>query len=155
MNKTQNARIFVSYSHRGTGPAWKEALLRALQVFETQHLLDVWQDGKIRVSSFWDDDIKQAMSDAQIAVVLLTREALESEFILNEEFPFLRDRQKNGELTVFPVVCEECDWRAHDWLRATQAPNGSNPIATLKPEAQERIFRQLATDIAEQLSRSG
>lgn len=150
---TPQSRIFISYSHRGHGPAWKAALVRALQVFETQHLLDVWQDGKIRVSSFWEGDIDQAMNDAQLAVVLLTKEALESEFILNAEFPCLRDRQRNHKLTVFPVVCEECDWRAHDWLRATQAPNGSNPIATLRPDSQERVFRQLANDIAEQLSR--
>ena len=25
-----NARIFISYSHRGNGPRWKAALLRAL-----------------------------------------------------------------------------------------------------------------------------
>ena len=53
---TVNSRIFVSYSHQGTGPQWKEAFLHALTVFGQQHLLDVWQDGKIRVSSFRDDD---------------------------------------------------------------------------------------------------
>ena len=71
------SRIFISYSHRGKGPEWKAALLRALHVFDQHHLLDVWQDGKIRVSSFWDGDIKQAMSSARLAVVLMTKEALE------------------------------------------------------------------------------
>ncbi len=36
-----NARIFISYSHRGEGPKWKAALLRSLHVFEQHHLLDV------------------------------------------------------------------------------------------------------------------
>jgi hypothetical protein len=62
MNSNQLSRIFISYSHRGNGPKWKEALLRALHVFEQQHVLDVWQDGKIRVSRYWDDDIQEAMS---------------------------------------------------------------------------------------------
>jgi hypothetical protein len=84
------ARIFVSYSRRGNGPSWKAALFRALYVFEQHSLLDVWHDGNIRVSSFFDDDIKQAMTDARLAVVLLTDEALKSDFILNTEFPFLR-----------------------------------------------------------------
>ncbi len=146
-------RIFVSYSHRGNGPRWKAALIKALQVFEQHHLLDVWQDGKIRVSSFWDDDIKQAMSNAQLAVVLLTKEALESQYIADTEFPFLRARQLQDGLPVFPVICEKCDWRAHDWLRATQAPNDSNPLAELSENAVDRVFRKLATDIAEELSR--
>jgi predicted nucleotide-binding protein len=88
------ARVFISYSHRGNGPEWKAALLRELQVFDKYHLLDIWQDGKIRISSFWDDDIKQAIKNAQLAVVLLIKECLESEYILNTEFPLLCERQQ-------------------------------------------------------------
>lgn len=150
--KTNKARIFISYSHRGNGPKWKAALVNALQVFERHHLLDVWEDGKIRVSSFWDDDIKQAMSNARLAVVLLTKEALESEYILNTEFPFLRERQQRDKLPVYPVVCEACNWKDYDWLRATQAPNESNPLSQLSEAAQNRVFRKLATDIAGELS---
>jgi hypothetical protein len=87
------ARLFISYSHRGNGPEWKAKLVRHLRVFEEQHLLDVWQDGKIRVSSYWHDDIQQSMSDARLAVVLITPEALESEYVLHTEFPFLRGRR--------------------------------------------------------------
>ncbi len=153
MQATSQSRVFISYSQRGKGSAWKEALLRALHVFERHHLLDVWQDGRIRLSSFWNDDIQQAMASAQVAVVLLTREALESEYIRETEFPFLRDRQQRDKLPVFPVVCEECDWKIHDWLRATQAPNNSEPLSKLSKAAQEQVYRQLATEIAEQLGR--
>ena len=59
-------------------------------LFEQHHLLDVWHDGKTRINSFWDDDIKQAMSNARLAVVLPTTETLEFKCILNTEFPFLR-----------------------------------------------------------------
>jgi hypothetical protein len=37
-----NARIFVSYSHRGNGSEWKARLLRQLAVFERQDLLRYW-----------------------------------------------------------------------------------------------------------------
>ena len=153
MELPSQPRIFISYSHRGKGPQWKEALLRALHVFEQHHQLDIWQDGRIRVSSFWDGDIKKAMAEASLAVLLLTPEALESEYITSTEFPMLRQRQQRDKLSVFPVICEECEWREYDWLRATQAPNSSNPLTQLPEAMQERIFRQLATDIAEELSR--
>ena len=153
MKDADKSRIFVSYSHRGNGPKWKARLLDTLQVFEQHHLLDVWQDGKIRVSSFWDDDITKAMARTRLAVVLLTKEALESKYILNTEFPFLRERQQNDKLPVFPVVCEPCNWKAHDWLRAIQAPNESNPLSQLSQAAQDQVFCKLATDIANELSR--
>ncbi|RPJ57842.1 MAG: TIR domain-containing protein [Acidobacteria bacterium] len=153
MKTTNQSRIFISYSHRGNGPEWKAWLLRHLGVFERHHLLDVWQDGKIRVSSYFDDDITQAMTSARLAVVLLTPEALKSTYILEKEFPFLRERQQRDKLPVFPVICEPCNWKVHDWLRATQAPNESNPISPLAEAKQNHIFRQLATDIATELSR--
>jgi len=152
VDQANNSRIFISYSHRGNGPEWKAWLVRHLGVFEQHHLLDVWQDGRIRVGSYWDDDIKQAMSRARLAVVLLTKEALESEYILKTEFPFLRERQRREELPVFPVICEPCNWKVHDWLRATQAPNESTPLSQLSEAAQDSVFRKLATDIAEKLS---
>lgn len=145
-------RIFVSYSHRGNGPKWKFILLQALKVFEQHHFLDVWQDGKIRISSFWDDDIKKAMHSANLAVVLITKESLESEYILSVELPILSERQKIDKLPVFPVICEPCDWQSIDWLRATQSPNNSNPLSELSPDNQENVFRKLATTIAKELS---
>ena len=63
-------------------------------------------------------------------------EALESGEIRDIEFPFLRDRRQRDKLPVFPVICEECDWRTHDWLRATQAPHGCASLPC--PEAQGR-----------------
>src|SRR5437763_17125605 len=87
----------------------------------------------------WDDDIKQAMADARLAVVLLTKEALESEYILKVEFPTLRERQRRDGMPVFPAICEDCNWPAHDWLRATQALNGALPLSPLDKPAQDRI----------------
>jgi tetratricopeptide (TPR) repeat protein len=148
-----DARIFVSYSHRGNGPRWKDALLGALHVFETHNLLDVWQDGRIRVSSFWDDDIKRAMRAARLAVVLLTDEALRSNYILGVELPFLAERQRNEGLPVFPIVCEPCDWKSHDWLQATQIPNESEPLSGLSQNQIDGVFRFLAAEIAVRISR--
>ncbi len=44
------------------------------------------------------------------------------------------------------------DWKAHEWLRATQAPNASNPLSELSDSARDGVLRQLATDIARELS---
>ena len=88
-----------------------------------------------------------------IAVLLLTKESLKSEYILNTEFPLLRERQKRDKLPVFPVVCEPCNWRAHDWLRKTQAPNNAKPLSHLNEPEQVHVLRKLATVIAEELSR--
>ena len=62
-------RIFISYSRSGGGQKWRAALLQALHVFEQHRLLDVWEDGKLRIGSNWNDDIKQAISSARLEPV--------------------------------------------------------------------------------------
>lgn len=139
------SRVFVSYSRRGNGPRWKAALLEALALFARHGVLDVWEDGRIRVSSRWDDDIVAAIGEAELAVLLLTPESLASEYIVAKELPLLRARQQEG-LPVFPIVCEPCAWQEQAWLGATQ-------VATLPGSGQQNEFRRIATEIAERLGR--
>lgn len=162
MNTTTNARIFISYSHRGRGPEWKVKLLKALAVFERQHLLDVWEDGKIRVSAGWNDEITEAMSSASLVVFLLTPDALDPRepadpnYILKRELPFLRDRWERESIPVFPVVCEPCLWKEREeskWLHAIQSPAGAEALSGFSESIAERHLRALATAIAEELSR--
>lgn len=149
---TQN-RVFISYCHWGRGTEWKNALLRELDVFEQHHLIDVWQDGRIRIGASWNDDINRAMEEAHLAILLLTGEALESKYIREVELPFLKERQKRDNLPVFPVICEPCEWRAYDWLIDTQVSNQSIPVSNLSPISQIQFFRELARNIAAELSR--
>jgi tetratricopeptide (TPR) repeat protein len=120
---------------------------------ENHHLMDVWRDDKMDLGRPWDDDIKQAMSNSLLAVILLTKEALKSDYILTTEFPALRALQQNDKLLVIPVICEPCNWRSHAWLKASQAPNGSRPLSGLSDAERDRVFRQLASTIAKQVSR--
>ena len=150
------SRVFVSYSHRGSGPEWKAKLLKALEVFERHHLLDVWEDGKIRVSAAWNDDITGAMSSASLAVFLLTPEALESDYILKTELPFFQRRWQPERIPVFPVVCEPCRWKEEEeskWLRAIQSPSGAEPLSGFPEPIADDHLRHLATAIAVELSR--
>lgn len=84
MKTASSYRKFIGYGRRGNGPKWKAALLDALQGFE-QHLLNVWQHGKTRDSSFSDDDITRAVTSARVAVVLLTPASVPVQYILENE----------------------------------------------------------------------
>lgn len=127
-------------------------LLEALYVFEQHHLLDVWEDGRIRVGSDWNDEITQAIGTSHVAILLITRESLESKYIINSEFPFLRERQQRNGLIIIPVICEPCDWRSHRWLQKRHCPNQAKPLSELLANDRKGFFQKLATEIAEELS---
>ncbi len=80
-----SGRIFISYSHRGRGPEWKAALLRHLAVFTAQDLFAAWDDEQIPGGWRWEREIEKAIHEARLAVLLLTGESLDSEFILQRE----------------------------------------------------------------------
>ena len=109
-------------------------LLKALEVFKRHHLLDVWEEGKIRLSTAWNDEIEEATSSSILALFLLTPEALESDYIRTIELPYLRERWRQEKKPVFPVVCEPCRWKEQretsSSARETQCCGGCLPVQT-------------------------
>ncbi|MCX6901647.1 MAG: TIR domain-containing protein [Verrucomicrobia bacterium] len=152
---TEKGRIFISYSHRGNGLAWKELLLKQLAVFESHHLLDPWHDDETKLGDDWHERIKAAMGSARLAVLLLTDEFLKSPFVLQHELPELQRRHKDEHLIVAPILCEKCDWEANAWLASLQIKPRVQatpvPLVSFSETDRERILRQLATEIAGEL----
>ncbi len=153
MRASNQSRIFVSYSRSGNGLKWKAALLEVFKVFAHNYLLDFWEDGRIRIGSYWNDDICDAIQSCRFAVLLLTQEALESRYILETEFPLFRQQQKRVALKIVPVVCEKCNWKEQAWLAATQSPNWTDPLSEMPQSSQRIVLRKVATDIAEEFGR--
>ena len=111
--------VFISYSHKDED--WKDRLVTHLGVLEKQGLLDLWHDRRIGAGDDWYEEIQQAMDAARIAILLVSANFLNSDFVLKEEVPrFLQHRVEKG-LRVFPVIIKPCDWGAVDWLRQMQA----------------------------------
>jgi tetratricopeptide (TPR) repeat protein len=158
MNTTASSRIFISYSHRGNGLAWKQRLFAALAVFEKQHLLDPWHDDQTKLGENWHVRINAAMKDARLAILLLTDEFLKSPFVLQHELPELQRRHKEEGLIIAPILCEPCGWPQNEWLASLQikprVQTDPTPLATFSEAEAVCVLRQLATDIAEEISRA-
>ena len=158
MKSAHQTSIFISYSHRGNGLAWKERLFAALAVFEKQHLLAPWHDDQTKLGEDWHASINAAMKDARLAILLLTDEFLKSPFVLRHELPELRRRQKEEGLVIAPILCERCDWLQNEWLASLQIKprvlTNPTPLSTLPEQESVCTLRQLAVDIAEGLGQA-
>lgn len=154
-NTVSNHRIFISYSHKLRGPEWKRRLLEHLKPFSDANLIQAWDDEQIPGGWRWEREIEKAIQVARLAVILLTKEALESEFILERELAPLSQREKDG-LIVIPILCEPCAWNEHPWLKQVQIrPFEAKPLSTITDAAElQRVLRRLATEVAEELGRS-
>lgn len=137
--------IFISYSHKDT--QWLTKLKLFLKPLERKDLIRVWDDTEIMPGSKWIDEIKNSLSTAKIAILLISQNFLSSEFINNEELlPVLKSAQEKGTLIFWVAISSST---VNDTpIAAYQAANDpDNPLDMLPEALQNRVL----TDIYEKI----
>ena len=106
------ARLFVSYSHKDE--AWLELVRTHLATLHRQGLLFAWSDKDIRPGDAWQEEIEIAISEADVAVLLVSPNFLASDFIIREELPRLlaikRGEQPGRLRRIMPLILKPCLW---------------------------------------------
>ncbi|MCP4660499.1 MAG: protein kinase, partial [bacterium] len=93
--------LFVSYSHHDAEAL--EQLRRFLRPLEREQQIGWWDDSRIEKGRDWAAEIAQALDDATAAVLLISQDFIDSEFITGTELPHLLARAEAGKLTILPV----------------------------------------------------
>jgi TIR domain len=135
--------VFVCYSHKDS------RFLRRLQAhcapLIRSGLVAVWSDQKLRPGEPWRDKIMQAIDSAQVAVLLLSANFYESEFISSVELPSMLMKRSTAGLTVIPVICNHCRFERDPDLNGFQAIcSPTRPMERLPHPEQERNWDELA-----------
>ena len=119
--------VFISYCH--VDEALKEELVGHLRVLSHDGLLDIWVDDGIEAGGDWEAEIRQAMEVAELAIFLITKDFLNSDFILGTEVPKLLERRLVERLPILPLIARPCAWRDVGWLsRLNVKPKNGSPI---------------------------
>lgn len=140
-------KVFISYCHKNE--VWKDHLMDQLNVLQMENKLDVWEDRQIKAGDDWYDNIKTALDQASVAVMLITAQFLNSNFIRTEEVPsLLKKREKEG-LRIIPIILEPCPWDEVDWLNIMQVvPKDGIPLEKYSDYERKEHLCQIAKDIA-------
>jgi CheY-like chemotaxis protein len=119
--------VFISYSHQDEQE--KETLLSHLGVLKGAGLIDLWSDDRIGAGKDWQQEIDQAMAQAHVAILLISANFLNSDFILRREVPVLLKRRQGEGLAVFPIIAKACAWRSVGWLaKMNVKPKNGRPV---------------------------
>ena len=147
MIKSEKPTIFISYSHKDERP-WKDFVVDHLRVAERQGDFAVWDDRRIQGGGEWRADIDVALEHADIAVLLVSRHFLTSNFIMDHEVQALLRRRKEQGLLVYPILISACTWQSVDWLAQLNVrPTDGNPLNSFDDAERDLVMTALADEI--------
>ncbi|HLP61851.1 MAG TPA: toll/interleukin-1 receptor domain-containing protein, partial [Candidatus Deferrimicrobium sp.] len=72
-------KIFISYSHKDA--VYKEKLVKQLDILKLAGLCGAWDDSLIQTGKDWNLEIKKAIDEADVAVLMVSEGFLNSKFI--------------------------------------------------------------------------
>lgn len=144
--------IFVSYSHRDQ--RWLDELSITLAPLIRKRSITVWDDTKIGVGQKWKDEISAALGRAKVAVLLVTRSFLASEFIANEEMPHLLELAKQAGLTVVWIAVGDSLYEETEITEYQAANDPANPLNSLSEAEVDRELVRIAKKLNSLLLKS-
>src|ERR1039458_1233944 len=77
--------VFISYSHKDE--AFRKELRAHLAALKDEGKVSEWNDHLIMGGEEWDETIKRRMDDADIILLLLSADFIDSEYFRDNEIP--------------------------------------------------------------------
>jgi internalin A len=148
---TVRTKVFISYSHHDR--EWLTRLQKHLKTLENEGIdVDVWDDTRIKAGDKWKREIKRALDEAKIAVLLISTDFLSSDFIAKNELPPLLEAAKQNGAVILPLILKPSRYTRHKELSEFQAVNDPDrPLIKLKEAEQEEILVKLTGIIEDNL----
>src|SRR5689334_214323 len=101
--------VFISYSH--LDKKWLNEVKKSLGLLVHSDKIILWDDTRIGPGSDWYQEILQAIGRSKVAILLISRNFLASEFVIKNELPrILKAASKNG-LVIFNLVLDTCAFK--------------------------------------------
>jgi nucleotide-binding universal stress UspA family protein len=149
--KSRRKGVFISYSRKDA--VWLERLQTHLRPLEREGVV-VWDDTRLRPGEPWREEIRKAMAETKVAILLISADFLASEFIATDELPPLLKAAEEDGATILPLIISPSGFRRMESLSRFQAVNDpEKPLVQLRRGNREKVLDQVAGAVADALKR--
>lgn len=138
-------KVFISYSHKDK--EWLEYIQSMLspEIPTDEPLL--WDDTKIEPGDLWRAEISRALDQAKVAILLVSRSFLASDFIKKHELPPILDAAAKEGLKILWVTIDECMYENREIVRYQAVGDPSKPLKGLPIPEQDKIIKKLCQKV--------
>ena len=136
--------VFISYSH--LDKKWLDIIKRHFKPLEKH--INFWDDSKIIPGQQWEDEIKGAISRAKVALLLVSADFFNSEFITKKEIPPLLKAASEDGATILFLVLKPCMLSEYPEINKYQGLNApSKPFIRMSEADREDLCVSVASQI--------
>ncbi len=148
-SEIQPVQIFIAYSHRDR--TYLDELRVHAAPLTRNHRLRIWFDGEIRPGEVWDNSIKENLHAAHIILLLVSANALHSDYFYEKEVRDALERHALGQARVVPVLLAPCLWDETPLADLQGLPDGMKAISAWpdRDAAWENVLRGIRRIIGE------
>jgi len=147
MHPARAIKVFISYSHKDEG--LRAELEAHLKLFKRNGLIDGWHDRRIAAGSEWKDEINSYLEDADLTLLLVSADFLNSDYCYEVEMTRALDRHKHGQTKVIPIIVRKCEWHEAPFANLLALPRDGVPVNAW-PD-RDSAWSQVAAGIREVL----
>jgi hypothetical protein len=122
----QSIELFFSYAHEDE--SFKDELLKHLRILRRQGIISAWHDRLILPGSEWDQEIQHYLSTADIILLLVSPDFLDSDYSWGVEVKKAMQRHEAAEACVVPVILRVCNWKKAPFAKLQALPKNAEPI---------------------------
>ena len=144
-------KIFISYAHKDE--SYKDKLVTSIASLKREGYVSEWEDRQINPGDVWEEQILNALNDADVILLLVSMDFIASKYIFEVEVAKAIERHNDPKDSVrlVPIIIRPADWKGTAFARLQALPKGALPVAKWENEddAYLDIVNQLRSIIKE------
>jgi hypothetical protein len=128
--------VFISYTH--PDETFKTDLLKHLEPLRRLGLIEAWHDRKIRAGDEWDKVISTNLKSADIILLLVSIDFINSPYCYDIEMELALDRHEEKKAIVIPIILRPCMWQQTPFAKLQALPRDARAVA-IWPDRDEAL----------------
>ncbi len=144
-------KVFICYSRRDK--RWLVRLQKMLKPLVRKGTLSLWADTEIKAGANWKMEIKSALASARVAVLLVSADFLDSDFIVEEELPPLFRAADEEGVTILWVYLSPCHYGETPIAEYQATHSLAQSLLELSFPKQQRALLEISSQIKEAFDR--
>ncbi len=114
-----------------------------------------WCDREIKPGDRWSEEIDQALGSARVAVLLVSRDFLASDFIMKHELPHLLEAAESRGVKLLWVLLIACAFDRTPLVKLQAAYNPARPLVKLQRANRDAALTEIAAQILKAVETPG